>query len=175
MTDYNVYIWRQSASDKPGYVERHRVTGISDDMSFLEMLDVLNESLQIQGKEGVAFDHDCREGICGACSLVINGQAHGPETTTTCQLHMRSIQGTDIYIEPWRATAFPIIKDCIVDRTSFDRIIQAATPLMPTRIRLPRKTQKLRLTRPHALAVELASPHARTPQRCFLCLPRFPT
>lgn len=125
MADYNVHVWRQAATDKPGYVERHRVTGISDDMSFLEMLDVLNESLQSEGKETFAFDHDCREGICGACSLVINGQAHGPETTTTCQLHMRSIQGSDIYIEPWRASAFPVLKDCVVDRTSFDRIIQA--------------------------------------------------
>ena len=125
MTDYNVHVWRQSASDKPGYMERHRVTDITDDMSFLEMLDVLNESLQIDGKEPIAFDHDCREGICGACSLVINGQAHGPETTTTCQLHMRSIKGTDIFIEPWRAAAFPVLKDCVVDRSSFDRIIQA--------------------------------------------------
>ena len=125
MTDYNVHVWRQSASDKPGYMERHRVTDITDDMSFLEMLDVLNESLQIESKEPIAFDHDCREGICGACSLVINGQAHGPETTTTCQLHMRSIKGADIFIEPWRATAFPVLKDCVVDRSSFDRIIQA--------------------------------------------------
>ncbi len=125
MTDYNVHVWRQSASDKPGYMERHRVTDITDDMSFLEMLGVLNESLQIEGKEPIAFDHDCREGICGACSLVINGQAHGPETTTTCQLHMRSIKGTDIFIEPWRAAAFPVLKDCVVDRSSFDRIIQA--------------------------------------------------
>ena len=125
MTDYNVHVWRQSASDKPGYMERHRVPGITDDMSFLEMLDVLNESLQDEGKEPIAFDHDCREGICGACSLVINGQAHGPETTTTCQLHMRSIKGTDIFIEPWRAAAFPVLKDCVVDRSSFDRIIQA--------------------------------------------------
>jgi len=125
MTDYNIHVWRQAATDKPGYMERHRVTEISDDMSFLEMLDVLNESLQVAGKEPIAFDHDCREGICGACSLVINGQAHGPETTTTCQLHMRSIQGTDIYIEPWRAAAFPVLKDCVVDRRSFDRIIQA--------------------------------------------------
>jgi len=124
MSNYNVHVWRQAANDKPGYMERHRVTGISDDMSFLEMLDVLNESLQVDGKEPVAFDHDCREGICGACSLVINGQAHGPETTTTCQLHMRSIQGSDIYIEPWRGTAFPVIRDCVVDRSSFDRIIQ---------------------------------------------------
>jgi succinate dehydrogenase / fumarate reductase iron-sulfur subunit len=125
MADYNVHVWRQAATDKPGYVERHHVTGISNDMSFLEMLDVLNESLQANGKETFAFDHDCREGICGACSLVINGQAHGPETTTTCQLHMRSIEGPDIYIEPWRAAAFPVLKDCVVDRSSFDRIIQA--------------------------------------------------
>lgn len=125
MTDYNVHVWRQFASDKPGYMERHHVSGITDDMSFLEMLDVLNESLQKEGKEPIAFDHDCREGICGACSLVINGQAHGPETTTTCQLHMRSIKDTDIFIEPWRAAAFPVLKDCVVDRSSFDRIIQS--------------------------------------------------
>jgi succinate dehydrogenase / fumarate reductase iron-sulfur subunit len=99
---------------------------ISEDMSFLEMLDVLNEKLIAEGTEPVAFDSDCREGICGMCGLVINGQAHGPEVTTTCQLHMRSFRdGDHISIEPWRADAFPVIKDLVVDRSAFDRIIQA--------------------------------------------------
>ena len=100
---------------------------VSPDMSFLEMLDVLNERLLKQSGEPVAFDHDCREGICGACSMMINGMAHGPERgTTTCQLHMRSFaDGAEIYIEPWRARAFPVVKDLVCDRTAFDRVIQA--------------------------------------------------
>ena len=128
MATYKVKIWRQSGPNANGHMERHIVKGIDGDMSFLEMLDHLNEDLEEQGKEPVAFDHDCREGICGACSLVINGQAHGPETTTTCQLHMRSFEEhniSEIDIEPFRATAFPIIKDCVVDRSGFDRVIQS--------------------------------------------------
>lgn len=120
-------IWRQkSANDKGGLVD-YKVTDISEHMSFLEMLDVLNEQLVNSGDEPVAFDHDCREGICGMCSLYINGEAHGPDREiTTCQLHMRMFNdGDTIYIEPFRATAFPVIKDLIVDRTSFDRIQQA--------------------------------------------------
>jgi succinate dehydrogenase / fumarate reductase iron-sulfur subunit len=122
----NLNIWRQkNASDKGGFVS-YPVDGISTDMSFLEMLDVLNEELTDKGQDPVHFDHDCREGICGSCSLYINGRPHGPLQTTTCQLHMRSFSdGQTITIEPWRAKAFPVIKDLVVNRTAFDRIIQA--------------------------------------------------
>ncbi|PZX50166.1 succinate dehydrogenase/fumarate reductase iron-sulfur subunit [Algoriphagus chordae] len=119
-------IWRQkNASDKGAFVT-YPIDGISTDMSFLEMMDVLNEELAIKGEDPVHFDHDCREGICGMCSLYINGHPHGPQQTTTCQLHMRSFSdGETITIEPWRAAAFPVVKDLVVDRGSFDRIIQA--------------------------------------------------
>ncbi|QKW49997.1 succinate dehydrogenase/fumarate reductase iron-sulfur subunit [Streptomyces buecherae] len=117
-------IWRQTGPDEPGAMTTYEVDGISEDMSFLEMLDHLNEELILGGDEPVAFDHDCREGICGACGMVINGQAHGPERTTTCQLHMRHFNdGDTIDIEPWRASAFPVVKDLVVDRSAFDRII----------------------------------------------------
>ena len=119
-------IWRQKNSDDRGGMVSYQVEKISPDMSFLEMLDTLNEKLTLEGEDPVAFDHDCREGICGACSLMIDGQAHGPVQTTTCQLQMRSFSdGDEIVIEPWRARAFPVIKDLIVDRTAFDRIIGA--------------------------------------------------
>jgi succinate dehydrogenase / fumarate reductase iron-sulfur subunit len=119
-------IWRQPNAEAAGAMKTYDLDGVSTDMSFLEMLDVLNEQLQAQGEEPVAFDHDCREGICGSCSLMINGQAHGPEVTTTCQLHMRSFKdGDTITVEPWRASGFPVVKDLIVDRSAFDRIIQA--------------------------------------------------
>lgn len=120
-------IWRQKNKDDKGHFEEYNAKGISQDMSFLEMLDVVNEDLVGQGKEPVAFDHDCREGICGACSMVINGDAHGPQKgTTTCQLHMRSFKdGDTIHIEPWRAKAFPVVRDLIVDRSAFDRLISA--------------------------------------------------
>ncbi len=120
-------IWRQEGPDAPGALVDYKVSDISPDMSFLEMLDVLNESLVEKGEEAIAFDHDCREGICGMCSLHINGEAHGPDRLiTTCQLHMRKFKdGDTIYIEPWRARAFPVIKDLMVDRSAFDRIIQA--------------------------------------------------
>ncbi|WP_369048387.1 succinate dehydrogenase/fumarate reductase iron-sulfur subunit [Tenacibaculum sp. UWU-22] len=120
-------IWRQkNASDKGKMVE-YKVTNISEHMSFLEMMDVLNEQLINKGEEPVAFDHDCREGICGMCSMYINGEAHGPDRgVTTCQLHMRMFNdGDTITIEPWRATAFPVIKDLVVDRSAFERIQQA--------------------------------------------------
>lgn len=119
-------IWRQkNASDKGGFVT-YPVGNVSKDMSFLEMLDVLNEELTEKGEDPVHFDHDCREGICGTCSLYINGKPHGPLQTTTCQLHMRSFSdGQTITIEPWRAKAFPIVKDLVVNRFAFDRIIQA--------------------------------------------------
>lgn len=119
-------IWRQkNHSDKGGFKE-YKVSDISKDMSFLEMLDVLNEQLTEKGEDPVHFDHDCREGICGMCSLYINGNPHGPLQTTTCQLHMRSFNdGETITIEPWRAKAFPVVKDLVTDRSAFDRIIQA--------------------------------------------------
>ncbi len=119
-------IWRQPGPKASGSMVTYTQDDVSPDMSFLEMLDVLNEDLQAKGEEPVAFDSDCREGICGMCGLVINGHAHGPEVTTTCQLHMRSFSdGDTITIEPWRADAFPVLKDLVVDRSAFDRIIQA--------------------------------------------------
>ena len=119
-------IWRQPNSDALGAFETYLLDGIHTDMSFLEMLDVLNEKLTKEGRDPVAFDHDCREGICGMCSLYINGHPHGPLQTTTCQLHMRTFKdGETITVEPWRAKAFPIIKDLVVDRTAFDRIQQS--------------------------------------------------
>ena len=120
-------IWRQKNAQTKGKMVEYKVTDISDHMSFLEMLDVLNEDLVNKGDEPVAFDHDCREGICGTCSLFINGEAHGPDRLiTTCQLHMRKFKdGDTIYIEPFRAKAFPVIKDLIVDRMAFERIQQA--------------------------------------------------
>jgi len=120
-------IWRQKNADDKGKMVDYAISNISPDMSFLEMLDVLNEQLINKGKEPVAFDHDCREGICGTCSLYINGEAHGPDRDiTTCQLHMRKFNdGDTIYIEPFRAKAFPVIKDLIVDRSAFDRIQHA--------------------------------------------------
>lgn len=119
-------IWRQPNAAAKGELKTYSISGINDHMSFLEMLDVLNENLQKKGEDPVVFDHDCREGICGACSLVINGRPHGPQQTTTCQLHMRSFKdGDTIYIEPWRAKAFPVIKDLMVNRSAFDRIQHA--------------------------------------------------
>lgn len=120
-------IWRQKDSNAKGQMVDYKVNDISEHMSFLEMMDVLNEQLVNSGEEPVAFDHDCREGICGMCSLYINGEAHGPDRgITTCQLHMRMFKdGDTITIEPWRAKAFPVIKDLVVDRTAFERIQQA--------------------------------------------------
>lgn len=122
-----LHIWRQSGADKKGGFKRYDLSDVSSHMSFLEMLDVLNDKLESVGEEPVAFEHDCREGICGSCNMMINGEAHGPQSkTTACQLHMRHFSdGDEIYIEPWRAKAFPIIKDLVVDRSAFDRIIQA--------------------------------------------------
>ena len=117
-------IWRQSNLDSDGSFQNYEIEDITPDMSFLEMMDVLNEKLIVEGLDPIAFDHDCREGICGSCSLFINGRAHGPDTgITTCQLHMRKFKdGDSIVIEPFRANSFPVIKDLVVDRTSFDRI-----------------------------------------------------
>lgn len=120
-------VWRQPGPNAPGAFRDYRLNNVSTHMSFLEMMDVLNEQLIASGEEPVAFDHDCREGICGMCSLMINGQAHGPDRgTTTCQLHMRRFNdGEVITIEPWRAQAFPVVRDLVVNRSAFDRIIQA--------------------------------------------------
>lgn len=125
--DLTLHVWRQKDAKSDGQMETIEAKNISDHSSFLEMLDTVNESLQHAGKEPIAFDHDCREGICGSCSLVINGEPHGPEYgTTTCQLHMRSFKnGQHIFIEPWRAKAFPVLRDLVVDRKAFDRIQRA--------------------------------------------------
>jgi succinate dehydrogenase / fumarate reductase iron-sulfur subunit len=127
MMNLTLKVWRQKNSADKGRFETFQVQNISSEMSFLEMFDVLNERLIGEGKEPIAFDHDCREGICGACSMYINGRPHGPwHANTTCQLHMRAYKdGDTIIVEPWRAKAFPVIKDLVVDRSAFDRIIQA--------------------------------------------------
>jgi succinate dehydrogenase / fumarate reductase, iron-sulfur subunit len=121
----SLHVWRQKRASDPGRFETYSLRTVSPDMSFLEMLDVLNEQLLLEGREPIAFDHDCREGICGACSLVINGQPHGPDReTTTCQLHMRRFRDGDVItVEPFRANAFPVVKDLVVDRSAFDRIL----------------------------------------------------
>jgi len=122
-----LHVWRQKNRDDRGHMETYEAHNINEHMSFLEMLDVVNEDLISKGIDPIHFDHDCREGICGMCSMVINGVAHGPEKkTTVCQLHMRHFKdGDEIYIEPWRAKAFPVVKDLVVDRSAFDRIMQA--------------------------------------------------
>jgi succinate dehydrogenase / fumarate reductase iron-sulfur subunit len=120
-------VWRQAGPERTGAFVTYQVDGVSPDMSFLEMLDVLNDRLTNQGEEPIAFEHDCREGICGSCGVMIDGQAHGPQLgTATCQLHMRRFEnGSTITVEPWRAAAFPVIRDLVVDRSAFDRIIAA--------------------------------------------------
>ncbi len=120
-------VWRQAGPDEPGKFVTYDAPGVSPDMSFLEMLDVVNDRLTEDGQEPIAFDHDCREGICGSCGLMIDGKAHGPERgTATCQLHMRKYSdGDHVTVEPWRAAAFPIIKDCSVDRSTLDRIVES--------------------------------------------------
>ena len=122
-----LYVWRQPNSKTEGKMVRYEAKNVSEHMSFLEMLDVVNEELIAKGEDPIAFDHDCREGICGTCGMVINGVPHGPrKATTTCQLHMRTFKdGDTIYIEPWRAKPFPVLKDLVVDRGAFDRIISA--------------------------------------------------
>ena len=164
-------VWRQSGPTDSGHFETYNIDEISDEASFLELLDVLNERLISDNKEAVVFDHDCREGICGTCSLMINGVAHGPQrATTTCQLHMRSFKSDDtIVVEPWRATAFPIIKDLMVDRSPLDRIIEsggfitAVTGGAPDGNLIP-----IQWTRRSALAVARALLRALTaPQACL--------
>ncbi|MGY1842993.1 succinate dehydrogenase/fumarate reductase iron-sulfur subunit [Modestobacter sp. SYSU DS0875] len=126
MMSLTLRIWRQRDRTQKGKMVTYHVTDVSPDMSFLEMLDVLNEKLILDGDDPVAFDHDCREGICGSCGLMINGIAHGPEQATVCQLHMRSFNDGDVLdIEPWRSGGFPVVKDLAVDRSAFDRIISA--------------------------------------------------
>ncbi len=126
LTNLTLKIWRQTGPSDPGHFEVYRMDSISDEASFLEMLDILNEQLINEGRDAIVFDHDCREGICGTCSLMIDGQAHGPQRgTATCQLHMRKFTSNrEIVIEPWRATAFPILRDLMVDRAAFDRIVE---------------------------------------------------
>lgn len=125
--DLKLKVWRQKSGETKGKIVDYNAKDISPNMSFLEMLDVVNEELITKGEDPIAFEHDCREGICGSCNLMINGQAHGPhQGVTSCQLHMRSFKdGDTVYVEPWRAKAFPVLKDLIVDRSAFDRIIQA--------------------------------------------------
>lgn len=127
LTNLTLKIWRQSGPGDAGRFESYAIPEISEEASFLELIDILNERLIEEGKEAIAFDHDCREGICGTCSLMIDGQAHGPQRgTATCQLHMRKFRsGDEIVVEPFRATAFPVIKDLMVDRSAFDRIVEA--------------------------------------------------
>lgn len=125
--DLTLHVWRQQAPGAEGKLVEYKANGINEDMSFLEMLDVVNEGLIAKSEEPIAFDHDCREGICGACGMMINGVAHGPKAgTTTCQLHMRHFKNGDVvFIEPWRAAAFPVLRDLVVDRGAFDRIVAA--------------------------------------------------
>ena len=122
-----LHVWRQASSTAPGGMETYEANDISEEMSFLEMLDIVNERLNAEGREPIAFEHDCREGICGSCGMMINGQAHGPQKgTAACQLHMRKFSdGDEIHVEPWRAAAFPVLKDLIVDRSPLDRIVEA--------------------------------------------------
>ena len=125
--DITLKVWRQAGPGDTGALTTYDVPGISEEMSFLEMLDILNDRLLEQGEEPIAFEHDCREGICGSCGMMINGQAHGPQRgTATCQLHMRKFSNGDtIVVEPWRAAAFPVVKDLVVNRSAFDRIIES--------------------------------------------------
>lgn len=127
LLNLTLHVWRQDGPSDAGRFETHEARGISTHMSFLEMLDVVNEDLIERGKSPIAFDYDCREGICGSCGMVVNGVAHGPQRLTTiCQLHMRQFKdGDELWLEPWRASGFPVVKDLVVDRSAFDRIIQA--------------------------------------------------
>src|SRR5687767_14098347 len=122
-----LHVWRQAAPDAPGAMDTYEADDISAETSFLDMLDIVNERLNAEVREPIAFEHDCREGICGSCGMMINGQAHGPQKgTATCQLHMRKFaDGDEIFIEPWRARAFPVLKDLIVDRRALDTIVEA--------------------------------------------------
>ena len=169
---FTLRVWRQKGPNATGKLEQYDAPDVSPEMSFLEMLDVVNERLNERGEEPIAFAHDCREGICGACSLMIDGVAHGPvRGAATCQLHMRSFtDGATIRIEPWRARAFPVIKDLVVDREALDRIVQAGgyisapTGSAPDANAIPSRsrTSTTRWTPPRALGAARASPRART-------------
>ncbi len=127
LINLTLHVWRQTGPDEPGRFETYQAKDITTHMSFLEMLDVVNEGLIERGETPIVFDYDCREGICGSCGIVVNGEAHGPQRrTSTCQVHMRQFQdGDELWLEPWRASGFPIVKDLMVDRSAFDRIMQA--------------------------------------------------
>src|SRR3954468_4045620 len=155
-------VWRQKNGSSEGSFATYEARNVIPDMSFLEMLDVLNEELIAQGEDPVAFDSDCREGICGMCGLMINGQAHGPEVTATCQLHMRSFKdGDEIVIEPWRADAFPVVKDLVVDRGAFDRMIQAGGYISVNTGSAP-EAPSVPVPRDHAI-------RAFDPAKCIAC------
>jgi succinate dehydrogenase / fumarate reductase, iron-sulfur subunit len=162
----NLKIWRQKNSTAKGSFKEYALDGVNEHMSFLEMLDVLNEDLVHKKEEPVTFEHDCREGICGSCSLVINGRPHGPwKGTTVCQLHMREYKdGDTVVIEPFRARAFPVLKDLSVDRSAFDRIIQSGGYVFLSSVTLPQKHLRRRL----ALAAVRAWQLARTVRQCCL-------
>jgi len=156
-----LHVWRQRSPSQPGSFERHDADGLSPDMSFLEMLDVLNERLASRGKEPIAFDSDCREGICGACGFMINGVAHGPRpATTVCQLHLRSFtDGDQLWLEPWRARAFPLVRDLMVDRGALDRVIAAGGYISaPTG------------SAPEANAIPVAKPDAEAAMDAAACI-----
>jgi succinate dehydrogenase / fumarate reductase iron-sulfur subunit len=146
-----LHVWRQKGPNAKGEFVRYEAKGISEHMSFLELLDVVNEGLIAKGEDPIAFDHDCREGICGMCGLMINGQAHGPQgATTTCQLHMRKFKnGDEITVEPWRADSFPVLRDLVVDRSAFDRIIQAGG-FISARAGSPRDANDILVPKPDA-------------------------
>jgi succinate dehydrogenase/fumarate reductase-like Fe-S protein len=167
----NVRVWRQSGPDAQGAFEDFSGVDVLPDMSFLEMLDVINVKLEASGSEPVCFDSDCREGICGSCGAVVNGEAHGPGTRSTlCQVHMRSFKdGDTITVEPFRAKAFPVIRDLMVDRSAFDKIIQAGGFITA------RTGSTKRSTPPRVSAAALASPRARTRRRCCSYPPRSAT
>jgi succinate dehydrogenase / fumarate reductase iron-sulfur subunit len=175
-------VWRQKDANSKGGFKTYQHGHVSEDMSFLEMIDVLNEELVKKNEDPIAFDHDCREGICGMCSLYINGRPHGPLQTTTCQLHMRSFKdGETITIEPWRAKAFPVVKDLVVDRTAFDRIQQVGgyvnvnTGGVPdaNEIPIPKRIADEAFDSQRVLVVVPVWQLVRMPQLCYLLAPRF--
>ena len=178
-----LHVWRQQKGEAAGRMVDYKAANVNPDMSFLEMLDVVNDELIAKGEDPIAFDYDCREGICGSCCLMIDGEPHGPEAgVTTCQTYMRNFKdGDEIFIEPFRARAFPVLKDLVVDRGAFDRIIQVggfvsvntggARTEMPSRS--PRSRLRRRWTPRSASAVGRAWRRARMPRRCCSCPPRF--
>ena len=177
-------IWRQKNANDTGAIVDYKISDVSPDMSFLEMLDVLNDQLISKGDEPVAFDHDCREGICGSCSLYINGEAHGPDRgVTTCQLHMRMFKdGDTIFIEPFRASAFPVIKDLVVDRSAFDRIQHAGgfisvntsgNTIDANAIPVNKHDADSAFDAATCIDVGLVWLHVKTPQQCYLLVLKY--